>query len=281
MEIREFAEGILFSPSLTAKLDVFPDRFTDDDPGSPRDIQKPARPAELEFSDARRGARMPHPTALGEPRLRAVAHHIMANHELQALEVMAWCLLRFPGAPKEFRRGLVRIMRDEQRHTRLHVRRLEALGLRFGDRTVNGYVWKKTRNYGSVLDYLAGLPLTFESGNLDHTLFFAERFDAVGDRQGADLFRAIHHDEIEHVAFGIRWLRELKDPNLSDWEAYLAHLHFPLRPAYAKGDPFHREPREQSGMTKEYVDALERASADWLSKEEASDVAVKEPRSQC
>lgn len=281
MRIREFAEIILLSPSLADKLETLPENLTDDDPGVARDITSPARPKDLEFTDARRGARMPHPSALGEPRLRAVAHHIMANHELQALEVMAWCLLKFPDAPKEFRQGLVRIMRDEQRHARLHIRRLEAHGLRFGARAVNGYVWKKTRSYHSLLDYLAGLPLTFESGNLDHTLFFAERFEAVGDQAGADLFRAIHHDEIDHVAFGLHWLRAFKDPSQSDWEAYLAHLHFPLRPAYAKGDPFHRGPRERAGMTPEFIDQLERASAYWLDKENSpSGPEVKESSSR-
>jgi hypothetical protein len=32
---------------------------------------------------------MPHPETFADPKRRAVAHHIMANHELQALEVMA------------------------------------------------------------------------------------------------------------------------------------------------------------------------------------------------
>lgn len=264
VELRTIAEEILCSTSLEEKLRPIPENLSDQSPGAPVRHSLPGRPADLRFDDRRRGAKMPHPKALFEPRLRAVAHHIMANHELQALEIMAWTLLAFPGAPSDFRFGLVRIMRDEQRHTKMHIRRAEAHGLRFGSRTVNGYVWKKAMSFVSVLDYLAGLPLTFEGGNLDHTLAFAEWFDAVGDSQGADVFRAIHEDEIDHVAFGLHWLQQLKAPGASDWEAYVSHLQWPLRPAYAKGNPFHRLPRERAGMSPEFIDALQAASADWM-----------------
>src|SRR5690606_684551 len=122
------------------------------------------------------------------------AHHIMANHELQACEVMALVLCAFPEAPAAFRRGLARIIDDEQRHTRMHVERAAALGLAFGDLPVNAYIWKKAQDYESVLDYLAGLPLTFEGRNLDHTLEFERYFRAAGDRRSAAVMRVIHRD---------------------------------------------------------------------------------------
>lgn len=199
---------------------------------------------------------MPHPDTFADPAKRAIAHHIMANHELQALEVMAWMLLTFPEAPRDFRLGLVRIMQDEQRHTRMHVERAAALGLRFGDLPVNGYIWKKSQQFESVLDYLAGLPLTFEGRNLDHTLEFDAYFTAVQDPKSAAMMQAIHRDEIGHVAFGMEWLRKLKPPELSDWDAYVQHLHFPLRPNKSIGDVFHAEPRLAAGMTDEFIQKL-------------------------
>ena len=36
--------------------------------------------------------------------------------------------------------------------------------------------------------------------------------------------RAIHRDEIQHVAFGVHWLRRLKLPGQSEWEAYESSL---------------------------------------------------------
>ena len=82
--------------------------------------------------------------------------------------------------PSEFRHGFVDIMRDEQRHTRLHIERAVELGVPFGSLPVNDYIWAKSQAFESVLDYLAGLPLTFEGRNLDHTLEFESLFRAGG-----------------------------------------------------------------------------------------------------
>jgi uncharacterized ferritin-like protein (DUF455 family) len=170
--------------------------------------------------------------------------------------VMAFTLLAFPDAPPEFRLGMVRIMGDEQRHTRMHIERAAMLDLQFGDVPVNGYFWEKALQFNSVMDYVAGLPLTFEGGNLDHTLEFAEAFESVGDSRGAALMRVIHRDEIEHVRFGLDWLRALKPAEQTEWEAYTSHLHWPLRAEKAKGKTFHREPRLAAGMTAEFLEEL-------------------------
>ncbi|HTI50382.1 MAG TPA: DUF455 family protein, partial [Planctomycetaceae bacterium] len=174
MELRDFARRIVSAASIDEKLAPAETPLSDDEPGLPERPALPGRPPGLTFCGRRESPPMPHPESLADPRRRAVAHHIMANHELQALEVMAFVLLAFPEAPAEFRRGLVRIMSDEQRHTRLHLDRLEELGLRFGAIPVNGYFWNKAQAFRSLLDYLAGLPLTFEGCNLDHTLEFED-----------------------------------------------------------------------------------------------------------
>ncbi len=254
--IREIAERILLSESLAEKLARFPAVLIDDRPGSARRVSVPGRSADLKFAARRTAPAMPRAGALRDPKKRAIAHHILANHELQALEVMAFVLLAFPDAPSEFRNGLINIMRDEQRHARLHVERAAELGLRFGDLPVNDYIWAKSQAFESVLDYLAGLPLTFEGRNLDHTLEFEDFFERAGDPQSAAILRAIHRDEIGHVRFGLEWLRRLKPPEQSDWDAYTAHLHWPLRAEKSIGDELHRAPRLQAGMTEDFIDRL-------------------------
>ena len=256
MELRLFAERVLLSPSLDEKLGSVRVPFTDEQPGAALRVTEPARSPDLLFAARRAAPAMPHPDTFVDPAKRAIAHHIMANHELQALEVMAWMLLAFPEAPRDFRLGMARIMQDEQRHTRMHVERAAALGLRFGDLPVNAYIWRKSQEFESVMDYLAGLPLTFEGRNLDHTLEFDGYFTAVHDPKSAAMMQAIHRDEIEHVAFGMEWLRKLKPPELSDWDAYVQHLHFPLRPDKSVGEVFHEGPRLAAGMGEEFVARL-------------------------
>ena len=256
MELREFAERILLSESLETKLERATAPFTDDAPGEPRRLVEPVRPPNLIFAPRKAAPAMPHPSTFADPRKRAIAHHIMANHELQALEVMAWVLLAFPDVATEFRQGLATIMADEQRHTRMHADHSESLGIRFGELPVNCYIWKKSQQFQSVLDYLAGLPLTFEGRNLDHTLEFEEYFEQAGDKKSAAIMKAIHRDEIGHVAFGLEWLHKLKPEGQSDWDAYVAHLHWPLRPDKSVGDTFHVEPRLAAGMSPEFIERL-------------------------
>ncbi len=256
MELRVFAERVLLSETLAAKLERVRDEFTDNEPGPVQRLLEPVRPTELKFAPRRAAPAMPHPDTFVDARRRAIAHHIMANHELQALEVMAWMLLAFPDAPAGFRVGVARIMQDEQRHTLMHIERAASLGLRFGELPVNCYIWKKALSFQSVLEYLAGLPLTFEGRNLDHTLEFEEYFLKAGDPKSAAIMKAIHRDEISHVAFGLEWLRKLKPADQSEWDAYVEHLHYPLRPDKSVGDVFHVEPRLAAGMTDEFVRRL-------------------------
>lgn len=259
MEIREFADEVLQSPELEQKLRPVSLPVSDKDPGEAIRVAAPARPANLQFAPRRTAPAMPRRDALRDPHKRAVAHHIMANHELQALEVMAWTLRAFPDAPGEFRIGMLEVMADEQRHTRMHVERLRMLNLEFGDLPVNGYIWSKAMSFRSVLDYLAGLPLVFEGRNLDHTLEFADEFAAVGDERSAALMRTVHRDEIRHVQFGIDWLRKLKPAGMSDWEVFEQHLHWPLRAEKACGDVFQSAARREAGLDDDFIDRLRQA----------------------
>lgn len=259
MELRAFAERVLLTPDLALKVAAVGEEFTDQEPGEPLQVEEPARPEELQFAPRRTAPKMPSDESLIEPRKRAVAHHILANHELQALEVMAWTLLTFPEAPQEFRQGLASIMVDEQRHTRMHAERAAKLGINFGEMPVNCYIWKKAMSFESVLDYLAGLPLVFEGRNLDHTLELETAFLAAGDTRSAKIMRIIHEDEIEHVRFGLKWLKRLKPEQMSDWDAFENHLHWPLRPCKARGETFQREARRKAGMTDDFIDRIESA----------------------
>ena len=116
MEIREISSRILDADALDEKLRPIELDPTDAASGPAVRLE---RPANLQFAPPKTSPAMPTLAALRGPRKRGLAPHILANHELQALEVMAWALLAFPEAPAEFRRGMLTIMADEQRHTRM------------------------------------------------------------------------------------------------------------------------------------------------------------------
>lgn len=257
MEIRELAERILFSPSLEEKLTT-PDTFTDEYPGTPLLAPaSPARPPELHFKPA--GANpspFPGDRDLENPATRGRLLHFFANHELLATELMALVLLRFPQAPAAFRRGVALTLRDEQRHTRLYLNRLQSCGVTFGQLPVSGYFWRTLAPMENPMDYVAGLSLTFEQANLDFCQHYAQCLRTAGDPDSATLLEGIVHDEIGHVAYGLKWFRRWKNPNDSDWDAFCQALRFPLSPRRARGITFNFAGRRAAGLDPDFIARL-------------------------
>ncbi|MBN8248847.1 MAG: DUF455 family protein [Verrucomicrobia bacterium] len=259
MEIRDFAEQVLFARTLGEKL-ADPGLLTDLQPGLPlRAPAAPGRPAALEFkpSGSSRGAGAPPVHRLGDERERGRLLHFFANHELLATELMALVLLRFPDAPTAFRRGVVQTLRDEQEHTRMYLDRMRACGIAFGELPVSGYFWRAVSPMESPLEFVTGLSLTFEQANLDFCRHFAGCFTEVGDTDTAGLLDRIYRDEIAHVAHGLKWFRRWKDPEADDWDAYCGQLQFPLSPARARGIGFNAEGRRAAGLDASFIARLQ------------------------
>ena len=257
MELCEFAERIVFATTLEEKLQC-PEVITDERPGLPLVTPStPGRPAELRFKSAGSGkADFPGLHRLDQPQERGRLLHFFANHELLATELMALVLLRFPDAPPQFRRGVLQTLKDEQEHTQLYLRRMRDCGIRFGELPVSGYFWRAVAGMESPLDYVAGLSLTFEQANLDFARHFGRGFAAAGDAATARLLERIYHDEIGHVAYGLKWFRRWKNPQQSDWEAFCRQLKFPLSPQRAKGFTLNIEGRRAAGLDAAFIDEL-------------------------
>ena len=256
MEVREFAERILFSNSLEEKLTPFAD-LTDDSPGPAITApEQPGRPRCVEFSKQRVKFDFPSAAHLEDDGKRGHLLHFFANHELLATELMALVLLKFPDAPKEFRAGVLRTLKEEQDHTRMYLRRLEQLGVTFGEHAVNGFFWRMIADMATPLDYVSRLSLTFEQANLDYSQFFAAQFATIGDTLSEKLMRRIYEDEIGHVSYGLEWFRKWKEPGQSDWEAFRKQLRLPHSPNRAKAAPFNRKGRREAGLDEEFIDEL-------------------------
>ncbi len=218
----------------------------------------PGRPVGLGLLPPGLAARSPFPAehTLHEPEARGRALHFFANHELLALELLALALIRFPEAPAAFRRGLVGIAADEQRHLASYLTRMATVGVRFGDLPVNRYFWDALAG-ASPIQLVAGLSLTFEQANLDFAAHYAAAFRRVGDDDTARVLDAVLADEIRHVGHGLAWFDTWRDPALSRWEAWVGALPPPLTPARAKGTRFHRAPREAAGLDPDTITRLE------------------------
>lgn len=255
MELRTFAERIVRTDRLEDKLAPAPSQLDDSVPGPVLRIDSPGRPAALVIRPVTE-VKVPRIAGMSDPHQRARILHAMANHELQAAELFAWGLLAFPDAPAEFRQGLARILSDEQRHTRMYIARVAALGMRFGEQPVSGYFWGKVETIRSPLDFVCAMSLTFENANLDHTLDYAAAARATGDSKSATVIERVHHDEIAHVRFGWRWLEAFRGSR-SSWQAYCDGLEWPLRAAKASGRRFDRTSRREAGLDEAFIDRLE------------------------
>ena len=257
MELREFAEQILFGTTLEEKLHT-PDVITDEHPGTALVTPAaPGRPQNLIFKPHAAGkSDFPGLHRLEQESERGKLLHFFGNHELLATELMALVLLKFPDAPAAFRQGVLRTMQDEQEHTRLYMKRMKSCGVALGDFPVSGYFWRCVAPMEHPIDYVAGLCLTFEQANLDFAGHYGRSFATVGDADSAKLLEKIYRDEIGHVAYGLKWFRRWKNPGESDWEAFCRTLKFPLSPQRAKGFSLNIEGRKAAGLDDQFIAQL-------------------------
>ncbi|MDG2149182.1 MAG: DUF455 family protein [Planctomycetota bacterium] len=267
MQVREFAAALLAAPDLEAKLTPPLSLLKDDAPAGGVPPQRPARAPEIAIRTGPE-IKVPPLEGMADPAQRVRILHAFANHELQAVELFAWALLNFSEAPEQFRRGLLSTLRDEQRHARLYIHRLEELGGHFGDYPLSGYFWGKLGHYSTPRGFVCAMCLTFENANLDHTLEYAAAATRAGDEKTAKVLYEVHADEIRHVRFGLEWLDAFKEASEERVAAWEATLEWPLRPALARGYRLHEEPRRVAGFDETFLKRL--AQADVRDRQEGS-----------
>ena len=262
LQMREVAERILLAESLAEKLLLAPELghgVVDDAPGESLGIpDAPGRPDELKIGGKSLRVDFPGVNKLDDDHERGKMLHFLANHELLAAELMALVLLKFPNAPKEYRRGVYEAMREEQMHTLMYLRRMKDCGIHFGELPVNDYFWKLIAPMETPMDFVTRLNLTFEQANLDFSKHYAKLFRQVGDNGTASVLEKIYLDEIGHVGHGVKWFRKWKADGETDWQAFKKSLTFPLAPAKAKGiAPFNAEGRRLAGFDDDFINHLE------------------------
>ncbi len=257
MELRAFAESVLFGSTLEEKLRA-PGDLTDNHPGTALVTPgAPTRPQNLFFKAHATGkSDFPGLHQLENNTERGKLLHFFGNHELLATELMALVLLKFPDAPAAFRKGILATLKDEQEHTRLYMERMKTCGVELGDFPVSGYFWRCVSPMEHPIDYVSSLCLTFEQANLDFAQHFAKSFATIGDNETGNLLEKIYRDEIGHVAYGLKWFRRWKNPNETDWDAFCRTLKFPLSPQRAKGFSLNVAGRKAAGLDEHFIAEL-------------------------
>ena len=248
--VERWAWDYVRATSLEAKLSPppVPDAWEENVPV--RRLEAPGRPPELRVV-----AKAGKTRGLAAPSGRARALHTFFHHELQAAELMAWAVLAFPEAPREFRAGLVRIALDEIRHMHLYAKQIARLGYAIGAFTVRDWFWERVPSCPDAAAFVATMGLGVESANLEHTASFAARFRDAGDEEGARIQELIGREEIGHVRFGTIWFERFT--STLDFESWRRALPPPLSPMLMRGRPLHREARRSAGQTEQFLDELD------------------------
>src|SRR5262249_15585646 len=139
--------------------------------------------------------------------------HRHMHNEMQTLEIVAKGLADFPDAPWELRMQLARQCWDESRHSAILYRRLREMGGRKGEFPVMNYEWGVTQLLDSLAGRLAVQNRTFEGGEMDLLRQQNGMGGAGGDNQTAELMDALLADEVQHVRYANRWLKQMAREN--------------------------------------------------------------------
>jgi len=256
--LREACRRILACGDLATKLAPVPPGTPDAKPGPPLVFEEPARDPGLALSAG--AEKLPRPASLHDPAARARCLARFAHHELMAVELFAWALLRWPDLPVGLRTALASVLADEQRHCRLYLARLADHGSHLEAHPRSDYFWRHASTIAASdhgpRAFLAAMGLTLEQANLDFAGLYAEGFRRGGDPESAAVCETVHADEVGHVRVAATWLRRLDPGAPGDLEAYLAAVPFPFGATRAKGRRFDAEARRRAGLSERFIAAV-------------------------
>ena len=261
--VREFCLRLLQQGDLATKLSPPGSALCDDEPGPAVWITRPARSPELAMAGG--AERLPRPGELADPAQRAACLARFAHHELMAAELFAWALLRWPALPAPLRRGWLGVLADEQRHCRLYLERLAALGSALHEHPRSNYFWKHAPAIAASPHgpraFLCAMGLTLEQANLDFSLLYRDAFREAGDEASARVCQRVHDEEVTHVRLAAHWLRQLQlgAGSRSDADAYDEAVPFPLAASRAKGRRFDVAARRRAGLSEEFIEHIRTA----------------------
>jgi len=221
------------------------------------DAAMPDEPARPERPERLPPNRMPKRGRAGSSRSRIAMLHALAHIEFGAIDLAFDMIGRFgEGAPRAFVDDWIKVGADEALHFALLMRRLRALGSGYGELPAHDGLWEAAEaTADDRLARLAIVPMILEARGLDVTPLTVSRFESAGDITSARILDRIYHDEISHVATGVRWFehfcRDQRFDPVPQWRS-LVQRHFKgsLKP------PFNDSARNAAGLTTDFYIAL-------------------------
>ncbi|MCB1141665.1 MAG: DUF455 family protein [Leptospiraceae bacterium] len=251
--LNEYCNFLLKAPNLEDKL-LPPPGDLIDEVSSFSLPDFPGRSEKIQFSDKK--SKIPRLEHMNLDSNRGLALHHFANHELMAIELFAWAILKFQEISPKSRQILLKTLEEEQIHFRLYLERMREFGIDFGDRPLNSIFWKFRPLMSSFEKFTSIVSLSLEGANLDFAIVYRNTFSHQGDEKTASIMDRIYRDECKHVRRGIRILKNRPDPALSEWEYYLSLLEHPFTPRRAKGYFFLPFTRKKVGFSEEFIQKL-------------------------
>jgi uncharacterized ferritin-like protein (DUF455 family) len=213
---------------------------------------RPERPLLLPPRD------MPKRKAGGNQEKRVALLHALAHIELNAID-LAWDIIaRFGTAdtPRAFFDDWVKVGEEEAIHFSLLRARLKELDTDYGDLPAHDGLWQAAEETShDLLARLAIVPLVLEARGLDVTPATIADFRRAGDEASAAILDRIYHDEIGHVAAGMRWFHHFAevaglDPKQAWQERVRRHFKGTLKP------PFNDAARTDAGFDPDFYRPL-------------------------
>ena len=253
MTINDYCLTILESPRLEDKLTPPPKNLEDSLNNSVILPSKPNREKKIAFSDNK--CKIPRLEHLNLASNRALALHHFANHELMALEIFAWAILKFQNISSKIRRDLFKTLREEQLHLQMYIDRIHELGMEFGDRPLNYIFWKFTPMMNSFEKFSTIMSISLEGANLDFATLYSKIFEIHGDTKSAFIMEKVFKDELAHVKRGLNAISIEAGKEL-DWISYINILPHPFTPRRAKGFFYFPDTRRRVGFSEDFINNL-------------------------
>ena len=207
--------GVLGTPDAMAKAGAARAVASDWRAGVIPDIggtapgDRPKRPAKPELLRPRE---MPRRGKAQSEAGRIALLHALAHIELNAIDLAADILVRFPdaGMPMDFYNDWLTVLDEEAKHFQLLSVRLGEIGAAYGDLPAHDGLWQAAQDTSDdLLARLAIVPLVLEARGLDVTPTMIKSLRNAKDGDSAAVLEVIYRDEIGHVGIGRKWFEHV------------------------------------------------------------------------